>query len=703
MATTKSIPDVIGKGASLLKEELRTDPNLRRAKHYYETVPQKIPSAAKHYLVDKLPIIQWLPRYSLSWLASDFMAGLTIGVMLIPQGLSYAKIATIPIEHGLYSSWIPAAIAVILGTSKDLSSGPTSLMGLLTAEIVADLKAEYAPADIAAAVAFMVGVYGLVIGLLGLGFLLDYISIPILTGFISATALTIGFGQVGSLVGLPDAPDGVFDIIRYVLQRLPHWDGPTSGVGFASVVLLFLLEKLGQRYGKRHFAIKYVSSSRAIIVLIIFTLISYLVNRHRDELLWDISKVDTNGIAHPKLHDHALISKVAARAIAPFVAASLEHQAVARAFGRKNHYTVDQTQEFNYLGVTNLVNSFFGAMPVGGAMSRTAVNSECNVRSPLNGLVTAGFIVLTIYVFSPALYWLPKSTLAAIIIMAVIHLFGPFSLIYKYYRASIADYIAFNVAFFVTVFVSSEYGIGSAAGWAAFWTLLRLGFVKAGISTNSSSNNLTNNNINTNSTTTETPPLARAGSETLPGLSSIPEDTVIARFNDSIFYPNAQRTKSQILESIQLVYPSVQSPHYRADAQRSWSVAGERRLARLRRERNVAVKDMPLAVLVLDFARVSFVDVTAVTVLRELKDDVRRQLGDFVDVRLANLAPGVRDRFERMRWRLVDAGEGAGDDALGLDEGGGAADVVYPSVWKAVWDDRASSKGSLNAVVAEKV
>jgi sodium-independent sulfate anion transporter 11 len=289
-------------------------------------------------------------------------------------------------------------------------------MGLLTAEIVEDLKHEYKPAEIAAAVAFMVGVYGLVIGLLGLGFLLDYISIPILTGFISATALTIGFGQVGSLVGLDNTPSTVFSIIGDVLRRLPQWDGPTSGIGFGTVVILFLLERLGKKWGKRHFLIQYISSSRAIIVLVVFTLVSYLVNKDRDDLLWAISKVNTKGIDHPKAPASDLISKVAARAIAPFIAASLEHQAVGKAFGRKNHYTVDQTQEFNYLGLTNLVNSFFGAMPVGGAMSRTAVNSECRVRSPLNGVVTAAFILLTIYVFSPALYWLPKATLAAIIV-----------------------------------------------------------------------------------------------------------------------------------------------------------------------------------------------------------------------------------------------------------------------------------------------
>ncbi|KAI1129510.1 sulfate permease [Nemania abortiva] len=667
-----------------VKEELRTDPNLARAKHYARVIPEKFPSAAKQYLLDKLPIAQWLPRYSPSWLVSDFMGGLTIGVMLIPQGLSYAKIATIPIEHGLYSSWLPAAIAVFLGTSKDLSTGPTSLMGLLTSEIVADLKSEYSPVDIAAATAFFVGIYGLVIGLLGLGFLLDYISIPILTGFISATALTIGFGQVGSLVGLDNTPSTVFAIIGDVLRRLPKWDGPTSGIGFGTIAILFLLEKIGKKWGKRHFMIQYVASSRAIIVLVIFTLISYLVNKDRDELLWAISKVDTNGIAQPKAHDSTLLTKVAARAIAPFVAASLEHQAVARAFGRKNHYTVDQTQEFNYLGVTNLVNSFFGAMPVGGAMSRTAVNSECNVRSPLNGVVTAGFIILTIYVFSPALYWLPKSTLAAIIIMAVIHLFGPFILIYRYYRISIADYIAFNVAFFVTIFVGSEYGIASAAGWAVVWTLLRSAFTKAQISTNSGSGSRMNTSR----------PFTRAGAAETENVGiTIPEDTVVVAFQDSVFYPNAQRTKTQILESIQLVYPSVQNPNYRADTARSWSVAGERRLERLRKERNITMKDMPLSVVVWDFTMVPFIDVTGVTALAELKDDTRRQLGNFVEIRMVNMAPGVVKRFERAKWQLADV-DGPQNEG---------ADIIYPSLERAVWDDREPLKEGLKGVVTEKI
>ncbi|KAI1807315.1 sulfate permease [Daldinia bambusicola] len=695
-----------------VKEEFRTDVTLNRVAKFARTAPKRFPSAAKQYLADKLPIIQWLPRYSPSWLVQDFMAGLTIGVLLIPQGLAYAKIATIPIENGLYSCWVPAAVMVFMGTSKDLSTGPTSILGLLTAEIIRDLKTEYSPTNISSAVAMMVGIWSLLIGLLGLGFLLDYVSIPVLTGFISATAFVIGMGQVGSLVGLSKVPDGAFNQLGDVLKRLPHWDGPTCGIGFGTILVLLALEKIGKTWGSKHFAIRYMSSSRAIIVMVIFTLISYLVNKDRGEYLWSISEVDTHGIEHPKAPAADLLAKVAARSIAPLVACTLEHQAVGKAFARRNHYAIDQTQEFNYLGVTNIINSFFGVMPVGGAISRTAVNSECKVRSPLNGAVTAGFIVLTLYAFSPALYWLPKSTLAAIIIMAVIHLFGPLSLIWRYWRISLADFIACMVAFWVTIFVSAEVGIGAAAGWSVAWTLLRSAFVTPSIhaSQSTSAGNVDKSGtfqplthiLPTATTTTTTTTvdafdsnidgrIPREGMTENVGGPAIPDDTVVVRFADALFFPNANRSKVDALEAMQLAYPSVASPQYTADAERLWSVAAERRLARLRAERGVVMREMPLAVVIWDFSMVPFADATGITALGELKDDIRRQLGYGVQIRMVGMTEAVRRRFRRAGWKLADA------DGL-VD---GDADLVYPSLERAIWDER--DRDSLKGVTEEKL
>ncbi|KAF9873673.1 sulfate permease [Colletotrichum karsti] len=662
-----------------VKGEFVTDSSLNRARDFVVQGAPKLPSAAGVYLLEKVPIVQWLPRYQPKWLITDFIAGLTVGVMLIPQSLAYAKIATIPIANGLYSSWLPAAFAVVMGTSKDLSTGPTSILGLLTAEIVHDLSEEgFDITKIATSVSLFVGIYSLVIGLFGLGFLLDYVSFPVLTGFISAAALVILFGQVGSLVGLSNVPSGVFNVIGNVLRRLPDWDGPTCGVGLGTLIILISLEKVGKKWGKRHFAIKLVANSRAVIVLVLFTLISYLVNRGRDkaDYAWKVSQVSTHGITKPSVPETNLLSKVATRAVAPLVASTLEHLAVGKAFGRKNNYQIDQSQEFNYLGVVNIVNGFFSTMPVGGAMSRTAVASECGVKSPLNGLFTAGFILLTLYVLSPALYWLPSTTLSAIIIMAVIHLFGPLSLFYRFWRISFADFVASMVSFWVTIFVSAEIGIGAAVAWSIAWTMLRSTFVKPKI--HSSSAEITNsvpqpitrivgsNNDRNEGTENRT---ENAG-------ISIPGDTIVVDFNDAVFFPNAERAKIATLEAIKLVYPRVESSLSQDDRERHWSVAAEKRLERLRAQRQLRLKETPLAVVVWDFTMVPFIDTSGILTLKELKDEIRMHSGKTVQIRMIGMSDKVRNRFLRAKWKLVDLEEWREEDA----------DLVYPSMETAIWD-----------------
>ncbi|TDZ20746.1 putative sulfate permease [Colletotrichum orbiculare MAFF 240422] len=660
-----------------VRDEIATDASLSRARDFVVSGAPKLPSAAGVYLIEKVPIVQWLPKYAPKWLITDFIAGLTVGVMLIPQSLAYAKIATIPIANGLYSSWLPAAFAVVMGTSKDLSTGPTSILGLLTAEIVHDLGEEgFDITAIATSVALMVGVYSLVIGLFGLGFLLDYVSFPVLTGFISAAALVIAFGQVGSLVGLSNVPSGVFNVIGDVLKRLPDWDGPTCGIGLGTLLILILLEKVGKRYGKRHFAIKLLANSRAVIVLVIFTLISFLVNRGRDksDYAWKVSQVSTHGIARPIVPESSLVQKVATRAVAPLVASTLEHLAVGKAFGRKNNYQIDQSQELNYLGVVNIANSFFSAMPVGGAMSRTAVASECGVKSPLSGLFTAGFILLTLYVLSPALYWLPSSTLSAIIIMAVVHLFGPLSLFYRFWRISFADFVASMISFWVTIFVSAEIGIGVAVAWSIVWTMLRSTFVKPKI--HSSSNNITHSIPQPITRIVSSGGRRGAESRTENASISIPGDTIVVDFNDAVFFPNAERAKNSTLTAIKLVYPRVESSLSQDDRERHWSVAAEKRLERLRAQQQLRLKETPLAVVVWDFTMVPFIDTSGILTLKELKDEIRLHSGKSVQIRMVGMSDKVRSRFWRAKWNLVDLEEWREEDA----------DLVYSSMESAIWD-----------------
>jgi sodium-independent sulfate anion transporter 11 len=314
-------------------------------------------------------------------------------------------------------------------------------MGLLTAEIIRDvIKDGYKPQAIASAVAMSVGIYALVIGGLKLGFLLEFISIPVLSGFISAAAIVIMLGQIPSLFGVT-VGSGTATIIRDLFQQIPSFDGPTTGIGLGGIVILVLMQKMGQRWGKKSKAIWLLALGRSAVVLILFTGISYAVNKTRlDDPLWALSKVKSNGISAPKMPDSTLIGKVFPRSIAPFIAASIEHLAIAKAFGRKNAYVIDPAQELVYLGVTNFINAIFSSMPVGGAMSRTAVNSDSGVKSPTYGLIAGSVVILSIYKLSPALFWIPKATLAAIIVTAVWHILVPLRVFYGYWKTSLVDF-----------------------------------------------------------------------------------------------------------------------------------------------------------------------------------------------------------------------------------------------------------------------
>ncbi len=300
----------------------------------------------------------------------------------------------------------------------EVSTGPTSILGLLTAEAIHDIHKEgYEPAAIASAIAFLVGVFSLAMGLLKLGFLLDFVSGPVLTGWISAVALVIGLGQLGSLVGISGG-SGTVTILNNVIGGLDKAKPMTVTIGFTGLLFLLILEHVGKRWGKKSKWLKFFCTSRAVVVLFVYTLVSYLVNKGRDEedYMWEVTKVNTHGLYTPRSHDGNLIKKALGRSFAPLIAMAVEHLGVAKAFGLRNNYSIDKSQELVFLGAANIVNSFFGAQACGGAMSRTAVNSECGVHSPVNFLLTAGWILLTLYELAPALYWIPKATLSAIIV-----------------------------------------------------------------------------------------------------------------------------------------------------------------------------------------------------------------------------------------------------------------------------------------------
>jgi sodium-independent sulfate anion transporter 11 len=544
-----------------------------------------------------------------------------------------------------------------------MSTGPTSLMGLLTAEIIRDvLKDGYKPQAISAAVALSVGIYALVIGMLKLGFLLEFISIPVLSGFISAAAIVIMLGQIPSLFGVT-VGTGTANIIRDLFRQIPDFDGPTTGIGLGGIVILVLLQKMGQRWGKKNKAIWLFALGRSAVVLILFTGISYGVNKNRvKNPIWALSKVQSNGIEDPKMPSSPLISKVFPRSIAPFIAAAIEHLAIAKAFGRKNNYVIDPAQELVYLGFTNFFNAFFSAMPVGGAMSRTAVNSDAGVRSPTYGLIAGSVVILSIYKLSPALFWIPKATLAAIIVTAVWHILVPLRVFYSYWRTSLVDFTASMLAFWLTLFVSSEVGIGAAVGFGIAHHLVFTAFHRV-------------------RRTSSLP--ARPSHPQRP----VPLDTQVFAIHQPMLFFNAYHIKAQCLDCIQTFNTGDVATLEAARINRNWSVAGERRALRLRSKAEISDEPVQIRTVVLDLSKMHNIDTTGLVALADLRENVLKFGGAKTGFRLVGVNERVRERFERYGWRL---GEGEGRMR------------VWPDVESAVFGiARGSGHGEIEEVEVE--
>lgn len=503
----------------------------------------------------------------------------------------------------------------------------------------------------------------MILGFLKLGFLLEFISLPILSGFISAVAITIILNQMGSLLGESDIGDGAANQIHDVFAKLPDASGYTCLIGFTGILLLTILDQAGKRWGKKNKIVWFLSITRAFITLLIYTGVGYAVNKDRDsdDYLFAVVQVKSNGQEPPRIPSSDLIAKVASRSIAVFIGAAVEHTAIARAFGVKNDYVPDQSQELCYFGVANFFNSFFHAMGVGGAMSRTSVNSSCNVKSPLSGFITTAVVLVSIFKLVGTLFWIPKATLAAIIITAVWPLIHPPKHFYEYWKTSLADFISAMLAFWISLFVSTELGIAISVGFNIVYCVLRQVFTRI------------------SSTGAEPRSELAVSLDEARGMpSSIPSDVHIFRFNESFFFPNSYSTATSILDQIQTYHAPVYNSAHGPESERNWSVVAEKRIARLRKKANVYdIGSLPaIGLVILDFGKVNHIDTTAVSHLGNLFNEIRKYGGKGVEIRFVNVSDYVRQRFQRAGWTIVDADTSVDDEE--------SVTRVYPSVLHAV-------------------
>jgi solute carrier family 26 (sodium-independent sulfate anion transporter), member 11 len=355
----------------------------------------------------------------------DLIAGLTVGAVVVPQGMSYAKVATLPAQYGLYSSFVGVFIYCFFATSKDVTIGPVAVMSLQTSRVIAAVQAShphFTGPEIATALALLCGSITLGIGLIRLGFIVEFIPAPAIAGFMTGSALNIAVGQVPSLLGssaLFNTRAATYQVIINSLKHIPQTT-LDAAFGLPTLFFLYLWRWFFTWLAKRNPKLKrwcfYALVLRNAIAVIFVTIFSYLVCRHdREHPPIKILLTVPRGFQHvgKPLINSELVSALAGSVPVSTVILLLEHISISKSFGRINDYKIVPDQELIAIGVTNMVGTFFNAYPATGSFSRSAIKSMSGVRTPLAGIVTGIVVILALYALTSAFYWIPLAGLAA--------------------------------------------------------------------------------------------------------------------------------------------------------------------------------------------------------------------------------------------------------------------------------------------------
>jgi len=359
------------------------------------------------------PFLEWIKTYKRSDLLGDLFAGITVGVMFIPQGMAYALVAGLPPAYGLYAATIPLLVYALLGSSRQLSVGPTAMVSLLVLSGIAPFAELGSEQFISYAIllALIVGSIQLAMGIFRLGFIVNFLSHPVVAGFSSAAAIIIGFSQLKYLLGI-DIPRGkVHDIFLYALQNYQDIHLITVVIGMVCIALLFGLKHLHPRI-----------PAPLIVVLLGIGGAFYFGLEERGVHLVGEVPAGLPSFAFPDIEWKA-VQKLFPAAVAIALIGLMESIAVSKAIQAKHKsYKLRPSQEMIGIGLANIMGSFFKAFPISGAFSRTAVNDQAGAKTHLSSIISAGLVALTLLYLIEYFYYLPQAILAAIIIVAVIGL-----------------------------------------------------------------------------------------------------------------------------------------------------------------------------------------------------------------------------------------------------------------------------------------
>lgn len=397
-----------------------------------------------------IPILDWLPKYQKKWLKNDLFAGLTIGVILIPQGIAYAIIAGLPPIYGLYTAMIPQIVYAILGTSRQLAIGPAAMDSLIVASgigLLASVGSEHFIV-LAVLLAFMVGFFQVLFGIFRLGFLVNFLSKPVISGFTSGSAIIIGMNQIGNLLGVElERSNHIQSLLIGLYDQFSNIHWTTAAIGILSIICIVLIKKISKK----------IPASLVIVVLAILVVYWFKLSSGGVQILGEIPQ-GLPSFVIPSF-DRAFMEELSGLALTLGLIGFMEAISIAKSIEVKhNSYHVDANKELVALGFSNMAGSFFQTYPATAGFARSAVNDQSGAKTPLSSLFAALIIALSLVFLTPAFFYLPKAALAAIIIVAAFGLLD-FSMPKNLLSYSKRDLLILNSTLLVTVFIGIKEGI----------------------------------------------------------------------------------------------------------------------------------------------------------------------------------------------------------------------------------------------------
>ncbi|CAK7202796.1 hypothetical protein SEUCBS139899_005523 [Sporothrix eucalyptigena] len=655
--------DEVTRGESVFSSD---DTWIEEPPHTIDALVSLVPSGKDifKYFISLFPFLQWIGHYNVQWLLGDLVAGITVGAVVVPQGMSYATLANLEPQFGLYSSFMGVIVYWFFATSKDITIGPVAVMSQLVGGIVTKAAKELPDVPghvIASALSIIAGSIVLFIGFIRFGWIVDLISLASLSAYMTGSAINIAAGQVPTMLGQTQfntrAP--TYQVIVNILKHLPQTK-IDAAMGLTALTMLYLIRiacSIGaKRFPRKQRVFFFISTLRTAFVILLYTMISWLVNRHRrSNPLFKILKTVPRGFqnaAVPEVNP-PIIRSFINDLPATVIVMLMEHIAISKSFGRVNNYTIDPSQEMVAIGMTNVLGPFLGAYPATGSFSRTAIKSKAGVRTPLAGVITGIVVLLAIYALPPVFYYIPSASLSAVIIHAVGDLITPPNTVYQFWRVSPFEVLIFFVGVIVTVFSSIEDGIYSTISISAAMLLFRILRTKGSLLGRVKVHSVLGDHVigqdhhqvigpygsitglsNEQAARSVYLPLDHSdGSNPNVILETPYPGLFIYRFAEGFTYPNASHTLEHLVDYIFKNTRRTNLTTYDRPGDRPWNDPGPTRrqlkrvevgTATLAEATGVDINKPTLKGIILDFSSVNYLDITSVQILIDVRNQLDR-------------------------------------------------------------------------------